>query len=243
MRRRGLCALVLVMASCASSKSASKDTPSGGEAATASGPATSTAQPMPTGPSGTDRQQATADLANAQARLQEAERELELARSETAAANGDVNAARAQMDRASKATDSIAQARAAEVARAAETRQQTAAAHVDYATKLVAARQADIDAAKLGAGENASAVSVSGTGSSGGAQPSASAQDAARKRASELGKVALVAQRRWEEAAQHARALPAGATSDPSMTGTGAGTAPPPPPTPPPPQSAVPVGQ
>ena len=228
MTRLGLSALVLVMASCASSKSASQDTPSGGEAAATSGQATSTGQPTATGPSAADRQQATADLANARARLQEAQRELELARSESAAANSDVNAARAQMERASKAMDSIAQARGAEVARAAETRQQTAEAHLDYATKLLAARQADVDAAQLGARESVSAVSVSGASSSGSAQRSASAQDAARKRASELGQVALEAQRRWEVAAQRARAFPAGATSDPSMTGTGSGTTTPP---------------
>ena len=53
------------------------------------------------------------------------------------------------MDTANRGADSVAQARAAELARAAEAHQRSATTHLDYANKLVAARQADVEVAQL----------------------------------------------------------------------------------------------
>jgi hypothetical protein len=64
------------------------------------------------------REQSNADLASAQARFQEAQREAERARSEWAAADAEAKSAQDQMDTANRGADSVAQARAAELARA-----------------------------------------------------------------------------------------------------------------------------
>lgn len=210
---------VLAMAGCASSRKESQEafTPT---------TQTQTVAPDRSADEAREREQANADLASTRARLQEAQRELEAARSEWVAADAEAKGAQAQMDAANRLTDSVAQARVSEIARAAETHGRTATTHLDYANKLVAARQADVDAAQLhvrtGAAGNP-AVSTSGS------QPTnqrlvdaQNAETAARQRAAELGRAALDAQRAWENASSHARAGTSAAAA--TTHGTGSGT-------------------
>ena len=190
---------VLATVGCASSRNTTPTTES---------QAISTASPRSAGGA---REQANADLASTRARLQEAQRELEAARSEWAAADAETKSARAQMDGANRATDSVAQARAAELARAAETHGRTATTHLDYANKLVAARQADVDAAQLyvrtvEAGGGAAASTSGSKPTDQRLVDAQNAENAARQRASELGQAALDAQRAWENASSRARA-------------------------------------
>ncbi len=214
-------ASVLAMVGCASSRNARQEAPVA---------PTAEPQTIPTAParsSGAAREQANVDLASTRARLQEAQRELEAARSEWAAADGETKSAQARMDSANRLTDSVTQARAAELTRIAETHGRTAMTHLDYANKLVAARQADVDAARL---HERTVEADGGTAASGsGSQPidqrlvdAQNAENAARERASELGRAALDAQRAWEKASGRARAAvgPADATS----SGTGSST-------------------
>jgi hypothetical protein len=190
-------------------------------------------------PAGSPREQVNADLASAQARLQEAQRELASARAETAAADAEARSAQTQLDSAGKAVDSLAQARAAEQGRAAEAHRRSAAAHFDYADKLVAARQADVDAARAhvrtveaGGGEAAS----SGKPADQRLLTAQNAESAARQRAAELGQAALAAQRTWEEASRGARALVS--PTDAARSGTGSASSPAAPPIPPAPPPA-----
>jgi colicin import membrane protein len=171
------------------------------------------------------REQANADLAAAQARLQEANREAERARSEWAAADAEAKSAQAQIDAANKGADSVAQARAAELARAAEAHQRSATTHLDYANKLVEARQADVEVAQL----HVRTVEVGGgaavsTSASPQTDPqlvaAQDAENAARTRAADLGRAALAAQRAWEDATGRARA---GSPTDATTSGTGLG--------------------
>jgi hypothetical protein len=222
----GVLAGVVVMASCASSRHERQE-----DSAAATGPSAMSPQASATAPSSSDgaREQANADLASAQARLQEAQREMEGARSERSAADAEATSAQAQTATANRVTDSVSQARAAELARASEAHRSSATTHLDYATKLVAVRQADVEVAQLHvrtieAGGGA-AVSTTGTQQ---ADPNLVAaqyaENAARQRASDLGRAALAAQRAWEDAAGRARAgSPAGAAT--SGTGLGSGAA------------------
>lgn len=215
-----LVASVLAMMGCASSRNARQEAPIA--------PTTGSQATAPTAaqPSAAGREQANVDLASTRARLQEAQRELEAARSEWAAADGETKSAQARLDSANRLTDSVAQARATELARTAETHGRTAMTHLDYANKLVAARQADVDAAQL----HVRTVEAGGgtAASDSWSQPidqrlvdAQNAENAARERAAELGRAALDAQRVWEKASGRARAAgPADATT----SGTGSDT-------------------
>ena len=132
----------------------------------------------------------------------EANREAERARSEWAAADAEAKSAQAQIDAANKGADSVAQARAAELARAAEAHQRSATTHLDYANKLVEARQADVEVAQL----HVRTVEVGGgaavsTSASPQTDPqlvaAQDAENAARTRAADLSRAALAAQRAW----------------------------------------------
>jgi chromosome segregation ATPase len=212
---------VLAMVGCASSRNERQEAPI---APTTEPQASSTA---PARSAGAAREQASVDLASTRARLQEAQRELEAARSEWAAADAETKSAQARMDSANRLTDSVAQARAAELARAAETHERTAMTHLDYANKLVAARQADVDAAQL----HVRTVEAGGgtAASDSASQPidqrlvdAQNAENSARERASELGRAALDAQRTWEKASGRARA--AARPVDATTSGTGSDT-------------------
>ncbi|ABS26171.1 hypothetical protein [Anaeromyxobacter sp. Fw109-5] len=214
---------VLALVSCASSKpSERQEAPTTAAAPSATLPRASAPSPSPGAPD-----QANADLASAQARLEEAQRELERARSEWAAADAEAQSAKNQMDMANKGADSVAQARAAELARAAEAHQRSATTHLDYANKLVAARRADVEVAQLHlrtveAGGDAAASTYPSQQTDPKLVAAQDAEKAARTRASELGRAALAAQRAWEDAAGRARA---GAPTDVTTSGTGLGDA------------------
>ena len=223
-RYLALVAGVLAMVGCASSRTESQEASA---ATTTAPPATSTLPTRSTVPTRTTsgaRDQVNADLASTRARLQEAQRELAAARSEWSVADGEARSAQAQMDGAKRLTDSVAQARAAELTRAAETHLDTATTHLDYANKLVAARQADVDAAQL----HVRTVEASGEAAASipGSKPTDQrlmdaqrAETVARQRASELGRAALDAQRAWEDAARLARGE--GGSADVTTSGTG----------------------
>lgn len=149
------------------------------------------------------------DAARTRARLLDAQRELDAARAERAAADAEGARARTQMEAATRAMDSIAQARSTELTRAAALHGAAADAHLDYATKLVAARQAELEAADLHAkalqqepGQRAQAVSAPPAGAPA-VDPrlveARRAADQAKTRAAELGQAALAAQRAWED--------------------------------------------
>ena len=131
------------------------------------------------------------------------------------------------MDSANRLTDSVAQARAAELARTAEMHGRSAMTHLDYANKLVAARQADVDVSQLHVRTVEAGGGTAASDSS--SQPidqrlvdAQDAENAARERAAELGRAALDAQRVWEKASGRARA--AVGPADATATGTGSGT-------------------
>ena len=216
---------VLAMIGCASSRNARQEAP---VAPTTEPQATATAPAQPSAqPSSAAREQANVDLASTRARLQEAQRELEAARSESADADAETRSAQGRMDSANRLTDSVAQARAAELARTAEMHGRSAMSHLDYANKLVAARQADVDVAQL----HVRTVEAGGgtAASDSWSQPmdqrlvdAQNAENVARERASELGRAALDAQRAWEKASGRARA--ALGPADASISGAGSGT-------------------
>jgi hypothetical protein len=204
---------VLALVSCASSKPDKPATP----------------PPQASAPSSTStaREQANADLASAQARLQEGQREEERAKSEWAAADAEAKSAQRQMDTATKGADSVAQARAAELARAAEAHQRSTTMHLDYANKLVAARRADVEVAQLHvrtveAGGGAAVPTSASQQTDPKLVAAQNAENAARRRASDLGQAALAAQRAWEDATGRARA---GSPTDATTSGTGLGGA------------------
>jgi chromosome segregation ATPase len=209
---------VLAVMGCASSRQDAPIAPTTGSQATA---------PAPAQAFGAAREQANVDLASTRARLQEAQRDLEATRSESAAADGETKRVQAQMESANRLTHSVAQARVAELARTAETHGRTAETHLDYANKLVAARQADVDVSQL----HVRTVEAGGgtAASDSWSQPmdqrlldAQNAENAARERASELGRAALDAQRAWEKASGRARA--AVSPADETTRGTGDGT-------------------
>jgi hypothetical protein len=209
---------VLALVSCASSKPAKQQAP-----ATAPPSATPPRASAPPSPSGA-REQANAELASAQARLQEAQREAERARAEWTAADAEAKSAKLQMDAANRGVDSVARARAAEISRAAEAQQRSATTHLDYANKLVAARQADVEVAQLHVRTVEAGGGAAGSTASLQTDPklvaAMEAEKAARSRAADLGREALAAQRAWEDATGRARA---GSPTDATTGGTGLG--------------------
>src|SRR6266536_2469302 len=169
MKRALIAAVVLTAGGCASSRSAREEHPQGAAAQppSAAQPTTgAAARPVPgsaqaTGPAAAPQPaRAQDEVTRARGRLLEA-----------------------QLESATRALDSVAQARAEETARVAEQRRSVADAHWDYANKLVAARQADVDAAEVHAraarGESVRAQSV--TAPTGGAQPADSAAAEAKR--------------------------------------------------------------
>jgi chromosome segregation ATPase len=208
---------VLASVSCASSKAERQEATTAATLPEASAPS----------PSSAALEQANADLASARARLQEAQREVERATSEWAAADAEAKSAQRQMDTANRAVDSVAQARAAELTRAAQSNQRSATMHLDYANKLVAARRADVEVAQLHvrtveAGGGAVVSTSAGQQTDPELVAAQDAENAARRRAADLGRVALAAQRAWEDATGRARA---GSPTDATTSGTGLGGA------------------
>lgn len=218
----GVLASILVVGGCASSRS-ERQPPS--SATLPAAPSTSAPPSTSTSPDAAI-DQAAAGLASAQARVQEAQRELDTARSNSSAADAEARNAQAQLDSARRATDSVAQARATEQAWAAETRRRSAMAHLDYAQKLVAARQADVDVAQL---HQQTVEAGGGTAAPAGGQAdqrliaAQNAEGAARQRAAALGREALAAQRTWEDLSRSARAATGGSAASGGM-GTGSGS-------------------
>lgn len=88
------------------------------------------------------------EVARAKLRLQQAENEVEMARADQTAARAAKQRAAAQADAASKSQDPYAKAGAQEAAAQAELQTRSAQAHMAYSQRLVAARQADLDAAE-----------------------------------------------------------------------------------------------
>jgi len=177
-----------------------------------------------------DQQRARAEAYQAQERLNAARRELSVAMSERTAADAEQRHAVAETQSASQALDSLAQARATELARAADQHRRVAELHLQYATHLVDARQAEVAAAQghLHTTDMAAWISAhpgdTATDRDSGQRRVADArnQDAqAQGRAERLGEVALAAQRQWEDAS---RSVQMGAVRPPAP-GSPGGTA------------------
>jgi chromosome segregation ATPase len=172
------------------------------------------------------RKDAQEALSRTQARLEEATREQQFARSEVDGSRQDLQRAQQQADAASRSNDALARARAAEAVGAAMDRSRVAEAHADYAQQLVAARTADVDAARAHLAlvelQIAPATDVSHD------QRVAEAmrtEEHARSRALELGQAALATQRQWQALAQApANRSSAGRASSPPPSVTESGT-------------------
>jgi len=148
----------------------------------------------------TDAQEA---LSRTEARLDEATREQQFARSELNGSRQDLQRAQQQADAADRSDDALARARAAEAVDAATNRSRVAEAHSEYAQRLVAARAADVDAARAHLAVVEMQVAPAGDPSR--EQRIAEAtriEDNARSRALELGQAALATQRQWQALAQ-----------------------------------------
>lgn len=87
------------------------------------------------------------EVSRAKLRLQQAENEVEMARADQTAARAVQQRAQAQQDAAKNSNDPSAKAQSQEAAAAAELQARSAQGHMAYAQKLVAARQAEVDAA------------------------------------------------------------------------------------------------
>jgi hypothetical protein len=170
---------------------------------------------------GTPTGQAVGDeVGRARFRSLEAQRELESALAEQSAANAEQARAAGELESARRSTDSVAQARATELARAAESRRRVADAHVDYARKLVAARAAEVRAASAHARvAEVDRIAAPPTPSAPVDPQLAAARNAeetARAEASRLGEEALAAQRSWQELSREAQAGAFGAPPAPA---------------------------
>ncbi len=184
-----------------------------GEEPVAEAPAPAPAdQAAPPAPALTpDQQRAREELRQAQQRLDAARRELAVANSERVAASAEQQHAQAETGSASQAIDSLAQAKAAESARAAEQHRVLAGAHVQYATQLAAARQAEVSAAqaRLRTADTAAWIAAHPQDTADGRAldeqrltQARNAEAQARSRAERLGELALASQRRWEDASR-----------------------------------------
>jgi hypothetical protein len=210
----------LAAAGCASSKKAEAPDSAGA-------PVVAPAPPPPAAPApsagATTGQTVDDEVGRARFRSLEAQRELQSALAEQSAADAERARGESDLESAKRSTDSVAQARATEVARAAEVRRRVADAHVDYARKLVAAREAEVRAASA----HVAVVEVGRTATP--PTPSASidprlaaaqdAEHAARTDASRLGEEALAAQRQWQALNRESQAR-AGVPA-PGVSGTG----------------------
>jgi hypothetical protein len=209
----------LAAAGCASSKKAEAPDSAG---APVVAPAPPPAAPAPSA-GATTGQTVDDEVGRARFRSLEAQRELQSALAEQSAADAERARGESDLESAKRSTDSVAEARATEVARAAESRRRVADAHVDYARKLVAAREAEVRAASahvavLEVGRTATPPTPSAP-----IDPRlAAAQDAehaARTDASRLGEEALAAQRHWQALNRESQAR-AGVPA-PGVSGTG----------------------
>jgi hypothetical protein len=149
------------------------------------------------------RKDAQEALSRTEARLNEATREQQFARSELDGSARDLERAQQQADAANRSDDALARARATEALKAATARSRVAEAHAEYTQRLVAARAADVDAARAHLGVVELQVAPGGDASHD--QRVAEAmriEDSARSRALELGQAALATQRQWQALAQ-----------------------------------------
>jgi chromosome segregation ATPase len=174
------------------------------------------------------RKDAQEALSRTQARLDEATREQQFAQSELDGSRVDLQRAQQQVDAASRSDDALARARAAEAADAAKDRSRVAEAHAEYAQRLVAARAADLDAARAhlavvetqltSAGDPAHDQRVA---------ESQRTEEQTRGRALELGQAALASERRWHALAQATASRSAAGrarAATPSATESGTGS-------------------
>jgi hypothetical protein len=222
--------LALAVAACASKRAEQRpvsEAPPPPPAPSAAPGATAEAPGAPVGSADALRKDAQETLTRTQTRLDEATREEQFARSELDGSRQDLQRAQQQADAANRTDDALARARAAEVLVAATDRSRVAEAHAEYATRLVAARTADVEAARA----HLAVVELQTTPA---ADPShgqrvaeaTRTEEQVRARALELGQAALASERQWHALAQAtASRAPAGragpATPSPAASGTG----------------------
>ncbi len=170
-------------------------------------------------------------MARGRLRLQDSRHEEGFAQADRTQADADRQRAEAEARGAREAGDARLVARAQELGGAAALRAQAADARLDYARKLAAAREAEIAAAEarvrraewdveraklsaLRAAEIPAATKYDPAPLERRVAEAARAEDAARARASELGRAATVAQGRWRSLVDRyeARARGAGST-------------------------------
>jgi hypothetical protein len=209
--------VVLMLAACASTRSEKRPVAEAPPPPAPGAPEQRAAQ----GPS-----EEQAALTRIQSRLDEANRELQSARSEVAASEQDLQRARQQADAAGRSDDALVRARAVEAVNVAQDRQRVANAHAAYAQQLVDARNAEVEAARA----HLQAVDMQRTPPS---DPSRNeriaeatrAEDAARARATDLGKKALAAEKEWQALAQSAPTRgPAATSAAPPASSSGTGS-------------------
>jgi hypothetical protein len=170
-------------------------------------------------------------IARARLRLQDSRHEEGFAQADRTQADADRQRAEAEARGAREAGDARLVARAQELGGAAALRAQAADARLDYARKLAAAREAEVQAAEARARRveweveraKLSALRTAQIPAASKYDPAplerrvaeaARAEDAARVRAGELGRAAIVAQGRWRSLVDRyeARARGAGST-------------------------------
>jgi chromosome segregation ATPase len=220
--------VVLTLAACSSMRSEKRPVEA---PPPTTGPQAGAAQAAPGAPEqraaqGPSEEQAA--LARIQSRLDEANRELQSARSEVTASEQDLQRARQQADAAGRSDDALVRARAVEAVNVAQDRHRVASAHAAYAQQLVDARNAEVEAARA----HLQAVDVQRTPPS---DPSRNeriaeatrAEDAARARATDLGKKALAAEKEWQalaQASQASRGSTGAASAAPPASASGTGS-------------------
>jgi hypothetical protein len=144
MRASVICAIALAVAACGTSK---KKEPAFTPVSEADFGRLSAEQVGPVQTARADTDASRDAAARARHRLAEARHEEGFARADRAQADADAARAAAEMRAAKEAGDGRLVARAEELRAAAALRQQAADARLDYARRLVAAREADIAAA------------------------------------------------------------------------------------------------
>jgi chromosome segregation ATPase len=204
--------LAIALAACASGRSKQRPISEAPVLPPESAPTSGGGAPSASVPPGTAidrgqqlRKDAQEGVSRTEARLNEATREQEFARSELDGSRQDLQRAQQQADAASRSNDALARARAAEALDAATERSRIAEAHAGHAQRLVAARAADLDAARAHLAVVELQVAPATDPSH--AQRVAQAtriEEEARARALELGQAALASERQWHALAQAA---------------------------------------
>lgn len=222
--------LVSMMAACASGRPEQRPASEAPPPPPAS-PAQAGTPDAPAAPDATSdllRKDAQDTLSRTRARLDEAKREQQFARSELDGSRQDLQRAQHQAEAANRSDDALARARAVEAVEAAATRARAAEAHLEYAQRLVAARTADVDAAR--AHVAVVEVQIAPASDPAHAERVADArrtEEQARSRALELGQAALESQRQWQalarDTATRGPAERAGSPSSMPESGTGSG--------------------